>query len=271
MRSLVFEAVPEEDQDVILADFALDARDDDWPLHEVRCAISAAQKLYPRRKYTTAWKVVAGWQRDHPPEQAPPMPQDVAMAAAVLLTAAGRMAEATIVLLCFCGLLRVGEALQLERESLIFGPRSLVLLLRRTKTGEHQRVELTNPQVVLYVHKLLTFNHHPRKVCPTSYGTFRLWLAKVLVVLGCGAVKFRSHSLRRGGATTLFMQGQSLAHVMCFGRRASESSCRIYIRSGEAAVIRIRRGLGKEAQVVAMLASLGGQVFSILGDLTLKT
>ena len=57
------------------------------------------------------------------------------MARAVLLACARRWAESMVVVCCFCGLLRVGEALALFRDYVAFGAGQLVILLRETKQG----------------------------------------------------------------------------------------------------------------------------------------
>ena len=100
------------------------------------------------------------------------------MAITVLLTAHGRPAEALVVLVCFCALLRVGEAINLCREDFVFGDAQLVILLRTTKTGSHQRVVIDNVEGILYLHGLLKRVEDPIRAAPTTYSTFRRYFTR---------------------------------------------------------------------------------------------
>ena len=190
------------------------------------------------------------------------MPEEIAMAFAVLLAGARRLAESMVVVCCFCGLLRVGEALALSRDSFAFGAGQLVILLRETKTRSHQRVAIENPQVALFISELLTRVEGHRAV-PTSYTTFRRLFLLGLEALGCEHHSFSSHSMRRGGATTLFHRGVHLSDVMMRGRWSSESSCRLYVRTGEAALIAIDRERSASSDMVKLLAAMGPRVFVV--------
>ena len=51
---------------------------------------------------------------------------------------------------------------------------------------------------------------------------------------------WRSHSLRRGGATALADEGTSIESIMAFGRWASVHSARLYISQGWSALTRLQ-------------------------------
>ena len=146
----------EEDQEWLLSDYILHSRDEDLPLQHARDIVNALQKQYPRRRFTTAWKVVNGWARKRPPDQAPPFPQGVAMAMVILLISVSQPGCGIAVLLCFCGLLRIGEALKLRVSDLVCSQSNVVLLLADTKTGAHQRVVLTNVYVIQFFRPFIT-------------------------------------------------------------------------------------------------------------------
>ena len=135
----------------------------------------------------------------------------------------------------------MGEAISLCKEDFVFGPAQLVLLLTRTKTGQHQRVLIENPVVVEFARRLVALSSHPYRAAPTNYSVYRRYFLRVLKALGCEHFQFRSHSLRRGGATTLFSRNIPLQTIMVVGRWQSESSCRLYVRTGEAGLISIQR------------------------------
>lgn len=79
---------------------------------------------------------------------------------------------------------------------------------------------------------------HPKessnRLCDVSYGVVGQWLRRATAVLGYGSVAFRSHSLRRGGAIQLFIDGMEASRIMLYGCWQQERPCRMYIRSGEA-------------------------------------
>jgi hypothetical protein len=136
------------------------------------------------------------------------MPNDLAMAVVVLLTAVGKGAIAIAVMLCFCGLLRVGESLNICVRHLIFAHdlSEVVILLPITRTGQHQRVVISLPRVVAF---LATYIHHhglglDDRICPFSYTTFSKWFSWACPILAGVAHSFRLHSFRRGGASALF-------------------------------------------------------------------
>ena len=262
--------MPEEDQDIALADFCLDLHDEGQTLQAGRDALSALQKLWPRRRWTAAWQVVRGWSQLVPPKRAPPLPEEVAMALVTLFMAAGRPACSLASLLAFCGLLRIGEALNIRRRDIVLGDRLVVLLLPTTKTGAHQRVCLGNPEVVTFLRRALLMIPGANEdiICAISYTTFRKWLTRALAVLGCSSFEFRSHSFRRGGATALFARGLPLSSIMIHGRWASETSCRLYVQAGEAALIAIRRTIAPASrQRVATLAKIGSRIFDLVADI----
>ena len=97
-------------------------------------------------------------------------------------------------------------------------------------------------------------NLYTMRVCDTSYGTFRFWFA-----LG-----FRSHSLRRGGATARAIRGYTMVQIMLEGRWSCESSCRLYLKTAEAKVVCIRRDL--DSQTMALCRSIGSSWATVARD-----
>eukprot|EP00974_Lingulodinium_polyedra_P114873 11124913-Lingulodinium_polyedra.AAC.1 len=97
---------------------------------------------------------------------------------------------------------------------------------------------------------------------PLSYNGFRLWLQRGAAGLGFHADTFRTHSLRRGGATALALNGMTFADIMLAGRWSSERSCRLYVMKGEIMALRVREAIeqGRWDQIVA-IAAIGEHVF----------
>ena len=246
----------EEHQDYILADYVLDVRDEEGEhsLQLVRDTLSGLQKLFPRRKFRTSWAVTAGWAAQRPPQQAPPMPESLCYAMVVLLFQLDQPGIGLCLLLCFCGLMRVGEVLNLRLKDMVIGTSEIVVLLARTKRGEAERVVLASDGVVGLIKRYVSkFEVKTEQlVCQVPYSRVRAWIPKIAAGLGFQHVPFRSHSFRRGGATTLFMSHVPLQTIMHLGRWKSEHSCRMYIHQGEASIIRLKQESGSWPKVEAI-------------------
>ena len=171
------------------------------------------------------------------------MAKDVALALSVFLVASGFAPAGVSVLLCFTGLLLIGEALGIRMKNLFVQANVVVILLPVTKTGTHERVVIENKGVADFLRRYLAKSglKPEDRFIDLSYPTFRAQFSQALERLGLGNINYRSHSMRRGGATALFMMGVDLKTIMVWGRWASESSCRLYIQSGDAAMIAIQR------------------------------
>ena len=264
-----FERLPEEEQDWVIAEFILDKReeDEDFPLAVLRDCVAALQKTAPRRRFVTAWKVITGLASRNPPVRAPPFDGNMLAALSTVLLALGQPQVATLLVLCFVGLLRVGEALQLTRDEVQVTPAGLVLLLRSTKTGPHQRVFVQSTQGIRFVQEYLT--RFPGRCDDTlfdiGYSRVAYWIRRGARILGHGDIAYRSHSLRRGGATALFLAGVSFENIMMIGRWSQVRSCRLYIQSAEAQLIAQRRSVDPAALA---RVSLFAKAFPIAWQLT---
>ena len=264
---VVRDQLPEEEQDFTVAGYILDLRDDGLLAPQVaRDLLSGLQKLNPRRRMVVAWRVVAGWSLDRPAQQALPLPRQAALAVTVLLTAAGQPGAGLAVLLCWCGLLRIGEALRLKISDVHVLGAEVVLFLGITKRGVAERVVLANVEVVRFIALYLGRRGgcpHERMIV-LSYTAFAHWFAVGLRALGLRE-PYRSHSLRRGGATALLLAGVPLSGIMLHGRWASETSCRLYIRPAEVVLLRSERAWTPSVRTrLEALAALGPAVFSVL-------
>lgn len=183
-------------QDYIVADYVLEIRDelDAAGLQLARDSVAALQKLLPRRRFRTEWAVVQGWSAECPPEQAPPCPEELCWALVAMLMHLRQSGVALCLLLCFVGLLRVGEAV------IFCGEAEIVLFIRQSKRSMHERVVLASPFVVAFVKRCLVEKAiGPQElVCRVTSARVRAWLDRVLQGLRFGHLALRSHSFRRG-------------------------------------------------------------------------
>ena len=237
---IVFSELSAERQDWILAEYIWRCHEEGLPCGGAASAVAAVAKVNPGRKYPTSFRVLERWRTERPPRQAPAIPPQLAWGMFTVLWGIGRHAEALILLLCFCGLLRVSEGLGLHRASCLVSYNSVILVLPRTKRGFDERVVLTHNAVIGATRAY--FLLHPVKegrCFDTSYVTFSRWLKFAASWMGFGDLEVTSHSLRRGGATALLSLGYAFNDVQLYGRWSSDRSVREYLRRGQTALLRM--------------------------------
>jgi integrase len=219
-----------------------------------------------------AQQILKAWNKEVPPVQAEAMPSSLAFAMVTTLALVFKEPQAAVlVLLAFTGCLRIGEALNLRTQD-VFLPRPgsadqrAVIILRATKRSFDQRVVLANGRVVnalLQYQKLFAPPNRDALFAGLTYSKFARLFKKALLVLRVPPGEWRTHSLRRGAATAMMEQGHSFEHVRLFGRWASESSCREYIRLGQSALTRISGRISPE--LWALYEVLGSAVDRAFG------
>jgi integrase len=229
-----------EDRDCALAEIIMTRiQNGDSPFPTVNL-LAALKKIQPGLKLPCANQLVITWKASLPVKQAPACPRNLAFALATLAAACGQHAVAIAILLCFTGLLRIGEALGLTCKCVVLSHDALILMLGRTKRGLEERVVINHDIVISWLRAFLKARSlkPDDSLLSLSYGKFSYWLNKLTRLLHCEHLKLSSHSFRRGGASTLFNEGMGLMDVAAHGRWASESSCREYIRRGELYILR---------------------------------
>ena len=237
--------LPDEVLDWAVADYLLEMIVDENFQVSLGLSLTAAlRKRDPRLNLPVTVKLLGDWRKDNPPEQAAALPKQFVYAAFTLVWAGGEPALATLYLLCFCGLLRIGEGLKLEKRQVLFatsGERpAAVVMLGATKRGVDDKIELSNPHVVDALGQVCRLcDKNSGRLFAFSYEKVRRRLIATLSALGVDCTCVKTHSLRRGGATELYRQGVDLASIVVFGRWASEKSARVYIRQAEPTLLRL--------------------------------
>lgn len=262
---MAWDKMSEEAQDYFLAEWILDGYENGESKNEYAWTLSAVQKIFPRIKLRTAWKVLDVWTTLVPVQQAPAAPPELVQAMITLSTLLNRPQLGLVILLCFVGLLRVREALNLRWNDVVLQQDYIVLCLGLTKRGMEQKVVLNNPTVVLFVgHYLQRFpcKQTDGYIFSISYSSTLRWVRKLSEVLGAGDLGLTTHSFRRSGASELARQNMPLSDILLYGRWASEKSAKEYIRKGEVAIFRARQFLeGKGHHRIQAWANLGNNVW----------
>ncbi|CAL1133794.1 unnamed protein product [Cladocopium goreaui] len=260
-HGLVWSKMNESEQDSFLAEWVLDGYEQGESRNMYGWALSAVQKIFPRVKLKTAWKVLDVWSSLVPVRQAPAAPPELIQAMVIMATLLNRPQLGLLILLCFVGLLRVREALALTQADLILQTDCVVLCLGLTKRGMEQKVVLNNVTVVHFVSdffKRFPSKRQDAKIIEVSYSSALRWIRKLSALLGADDLQLTTHSFRRSGASELARQGVSLQDILLYGRWLSERAARDYIRKGEVAIFRARQMLNPQAsQRIQSWAKLG--------------
>lgn len=219
--------------------------------------VSAVRRV---RCLCVAWKSLDIWRQRVPPAQAPVIAPEMAFAAAVMCLIEYRQPEvATAIIICFCGLLRVSETLQLRNKDVLDVGHAFLLMIVVARRGMEQKVLLSHPNILRSIreYRASRNSHGPEaKFLPISYNKVQRWLQKALEELGFPG-RWTTHGLRRGGATELLRRQVPVPEIALMCRWQSEKSMREYLRKKEVAALRHRGDIPKGVWVrAAQLAAI---------------
>ena len=230
-----------EKRDEWLALYVLEEVEETSSPGPLRTLGAALQKVCACKLRTT-WKVLDAWAVLHPSVQASAMPRSVVHAYSFALVMLGEPQIATVLMLCFYGVLRISEALKLLWSDVFWQQGAITLYLGVTKRGVDETVVIENRTFARWF-KAYARAHPPRykrqPLCPCSYARVSTWLQKLGKFFRLDELAFTTHSLRRGGATQLLINRMPLEHIMLYGRWTSPSSCKEYLRKGQVFLMRV--------------------------------
>lgn len=266
-------SLSDADKDMFLAEWVLDSYEDGKSKNVCSWTLSAVQKVNPRLRLKTSWKVLDAWNHLVPVRQAPAAPPQLMQAMVVMALCLGKPELSTVMLLAYAGLLRIREVLSFRFNDVVLDSGQLVLCLGQTKSGMEQKVVLGNPSVIRWMSNFLQWRlvqQHEGRIFSISYGSVLRWVKKLTGLLNVGSLRLTTHTFRRSGASELARLGMPIADVMLYGRWLSDRAARTYIRKGEVAVARTRTALDSKVWDRILqwgnLAPLGWSLFHKLCD-----
>ena len=170
-----------------------------------------------------SWKLLRTWQRHELPSRAPPFTWRILLV--LLGSFQQHLPQMALALhLAFRALLRTGELLALESKDIILSldTGTAVLYLGHTKTGARNpsagSVSFRDMDLVQRLwHWKSTLKHNVPMV-PCSGTHFRTLFADHLQQCNLQQYGFKPYSLRRGGATDLWLSSQNCSLVAHTGR-----------------------------------------------------
>lgn len=252
-------------------------------------AIYGVYFLWPEYRHSLrrSEQLLRGWNRLAPPVSHPPLTWPLTVLIAITLAKNGQVDAAIATLVAFDALLRCSELVGLlvtdvslpgdlrrgtaATSSRAFGQSAapslsrVCLRLSQTKTGKNQWTELYTERVG----QLLALHLQHRSSSdwvfnfPSNYRAsyYRHLFRVACTGLDLDSCCFTPHSLRHGGATHAHIHlHQSIEHIMHRGRWLSNDTCRIYIQSGNSALLAQRLPF----QLLSTAEHLAGDWFTIL-------
>ena len=216
-----------------------------FPYYKYSETINAVVGLKPslRKNISYAWDLAFAWMSEEPHVHHRALPKGILLALLSLALAWGWVDEAALFALSWCGLLRIGEAVNAERRDLVLphnaAPGTLFALLAirspktRGRAARHQSVRIDPPDVI----QLLTLAFDGRapheKLWCSSTETLRRRLRALLARLQLfegPKPLFDLSSFRPGGATWMLQTTENSELVRRRGRWMSSRVMDIYLQ-----------------------------------------
>ena len=146
-------------------------------------------------------------------------------------------------LLCFSALLRISEALLRKAGDFVKGEHTYSVCLGYTKIGKRkgfmEYVTITDHYLVGCLDAMLTGKLPGDRLFSFEYREFCCLFVEGLDALHIRYLGFKTHSLRRGGATQLFRECGSFDVVAERGRWHTLTACRLYVQDSVAALVQL--------------------------------
>ena len=201
--------------------------------------LAALQDKDPKLKglLPLSWRLMKTWTTNEVPNRAPPLTETILKAMAGWSFFNEKFKFGLSLLVAFYGLLRTGEllALQAWQFHMTSPSEPAVVSLGLTKSGKRQgaaeSITISELSVLQLLwrwkqsaseHEFLTDKPH----------VWRDTFSNCLESLQLHSWEFRPYSLRRGGATSLFVKVGSLDRVLLLGRWTAVKTAKVYLNSG---------------------------------------
>lgn len=201
--------------------------------------LAALQDFDPKLKHNlpSSWRLMKTWSIHEVPNRAPPLTDAVLEAMVGWAFFNNYPSFGLSLLVGFFGLLRSGEllALQAWQVHMVSSSSAAVINLGLTKSGKRQGAEesvtLTDVMVLRFLWSWKQRARDHDFLCEKPH-KWRDLFQQCLVDLKLTDWGFRPYSLRRGGATSLFVKVGSLDRVLILGRWTAVKTAKIYLNSG---------------------------------------
>ena len=224
-----------------------------------------------RRQLGVAWDLAFSWVADEPGSHHPAMPRAVLLSISALAMLWGWPTEAAIFLLCWTGLMRIGEVLLAKRRDVILpkdgapGFRCILVRITTPKTrgraARHQSARIDQADVVDYLSAVFAKLAPDQPLWSMSSSTLRKRMNMLQASLGLPTSK--SHevcpydlgSFRPGGATDMLQQFEDSELVRRRGRWVSTKVLEVYLQEVSTATFQTKLSEGTKSKLERLTAA----------------
>lgn len=193
-------------------------------------------------------KLEKGWDRSVPAHSPPPLSLTSVNALCAWLASQGKFRQSLAINLGFHAFLRANEICRLRCADICFpgDPRlsdfrstRAGCIVRHAKTGKNQFVSILDIVLLRRLKRfVLSHPHRHGSLFCLSYALLMAVFKTSLEHFHLHNTGYTLHSLRHGGATFDWLNGNRLEDVMLKGRWSSEKSCKHYLNAGKALLVR---------------------------------
>ena len=201
--------------------------------------LSAIQHYQPsmRRCLNGSWRLIKTWQRYEIPARAPPITWQILQILMGFFHQQYQSPEVALGLgVAFRCLLRTGELLALQARDVVIpaGSHSAVLYLGETKTSPrypHAGTVSCHDATLVDLLRMWKSTCDPEAfLVPWTQSRCRSAFSSALITLRLDHYQYKPYSLRRGGATDLWLTCRSYSQVAHTGRWSAERTVKVYIQ-----------------------------------------
>lgn len=205
--------------------------------------LSAIQHFQPsmKRNLTGSWRLLKTWQRHEIPARSPPLTWYLTQVLMGYFHAKCPLVALAIGV-AFKALLRTGELLSLQSKDIVIPQHShsAVFYLGDTKTAPrnpHAGTVTCHDARLVTLLKAWQLSAKPEDyLVPWTQSKFRSMWNAAMNDLNLVSHGYKPYSLRRGGATDLYLTTRNYSHITHVGRWTSERTAKIYIRDSIAII-----------------------------------
>jgi hypothetical protein len=236
------------------------------------CNLVAAMELHhplTKDRWVLTGSAAAGFRKVKHTKHRPPMPAEVAFAAAAVLWAWKRTEEADALLLGFHAYLRIGDIVTVTRKLTVLpeddgGRVRSAVTIEDAKTGPNQTIFIDSVFVQAILRRRREAHTGEWLFPGLSEDGFRIWVGKALDRLGLSDEGYVIHSLRHGGAARDYHYGfRTPAEVQSRGRWVSERVFREYVDRGRVKLIMDRMQSKKKEAILELVKQHHGTLVGL--------
>ena len=205
---------------------------DDRPLYWAADFLSGFKRYYASSKYALdeAQLYYRNWATSIVRQKACPFPLEFIQVMIAVAVSEGSFELATLCLLAYVGLFRLGELFGLRLGQIdVVNDQFCLITLYSSKTTGPVAISIRDVTIINVLKKRLAVGRPEHLLYAGSYRTVSLFLRKIAFLLGVPGDRFTGHGFRRGGATHLFRLTSSYDQVQSVGRWACAKTCRSYV------------------------------------------